>query len=461
MQKFSSRLVQSRMKRKFADLYSDVIQKVLNEIHDIWQDRDIDMSELFAELPEFKKFLFAMAKLNQQVENGGWSQWISNGYADDTGEYLVGVLTTITKDPNQEHMSQLKYIRRMLDRVAGRLEDKDGDFSWDRAQEILEDEGGDPEEKFKSKFEDSEYDRLLNEYNNQLRRKGKTLGIDVPRITVEDIYQALGSDDFGDDVTFGYEGKQLTCSEIIAVGEKLGAYPSDENEEESDEAQVWRSFVQELEDLCAWLTDSDLKADGDEEVNFHDLDSQYYRFIKGDLLWKDVAHAAELMATGDDFEEPAMEATEEKASSVEKESSLNPDLVSQVTQFIKENDLEDVIDPLLNNPDVSDETIRTIYNQVMNHMGIPEEARAEVIQHFSNGAIKGSSGKENTPGAIPRRKTLEQYLALIEDQIDNGDPEEVSGDLSDVMDQMISNAGVPNDEYGQDIRHRIKQHYGV
>lgn len=76
---------------KFAGFYEDYLQDAMNLIHKDWQQQGLSMEEMLAKLPsDAHKTLFALAKLHYQVQNGGFSQWISNGYAGNgQGDLLL------------------------------------------------------------------------------------------------------------------------------------------------------------------------------------------------------------------------------------------------------------------------------------------------------------------------------------------------------------------------------------
>lgn len=397
MQKFSSRLVGNRhklaAKMKLADMYEDAMQKVLTEIHAIWQDKDITMSELFSELPDFKKFLFSMAKLNYQVQNGGFAQWMDNGYAEDTAEFLEDQLGILTDDKNNAHMTQLRKVKRLLTRVQDAL--LDNDLDWSSSRDAGRDSNDDSLEKFESWFENTDHKYRMTSFNRDLLATARNLGIKGSRISTESVWYSLGNGSspdesmFDDDVTFQFEGKALVYRELLQLSEQKMAQAEEATGEEEpngemEESEMWGSLNRELTDFLGWLSEvnSDYKGNlegGDMAAELDRCDSMYYESIQTDLLWKEVAHAAELMADGDDFEEPAME----------EEASL----------------------------EASDETVKE-----------------------SSIAITGEG--------------IDHWISEVDEQIDSLDEDEAQGDLSDVIEQLISNANVP-----EEFRQQVRRHF--
>lgn len=58
----------------------DIWQDFMNKAYDKWDDNTQDMSAWFMSLTPFEKEVVAIGKFNQQVNNGGFSQWSFNGY---------------------------------------------------------------------------------------------------------------------------------------------------------------------------------------------------------------------------------------------------------------------------------------------------------------------------------------------------------------------------------------------
>ena len=73
-------------------------QELMNQAHDIW-NKKIDkgeLGELLIRLNFHQKVAFLTGKLNYQVENGGFSQWICNDYSKNSDQLLIvlGLINT-------------------------------------------------------------------------------------------------------------------------------------------------------------------------------------------------------------------------------------------------------------------------------------------------------------------------------------------------------------------------------
>lgn len=59
-----------------------------------------NMQDLFNKCTEIEKIAVTLGNLNYQVENGGFQQWIDNGYASIHGKKIVTYLKNIAKSEN-------------------------------------------------------------------------------------------------------------------------------------------------------------------------------------------------------------------------------------------------------------------------------------------------------------------------------------------------------------------------
>lgn len=75
----------------------DIWQDLMNAAYDKWQE-DQDMRAWFKTLTPFEKQVVAVGKYNQQVNNGGHSQWSFNGYKDIQEYMLKKTLEEASKD---------------------------------------------------------------------------------------------------------------------------------------------------------------------------------------------------------------------------------------------------------------------------------------------------------------------------------------------------------------------------
>jgi cytochrome c553 len=120
---------------KFAGFYEDYLQKALNDIHKEWRDKNYTLEQMLENLPtDTHKMLFALAKLHYQVQNGGFQQWIDNGYAGNgQGDLLIQDL------PTQGVLGNIRAILiRVLEALQDHAEENDSEcHSFDDAEEVL------------------------------------------------------------------------------------------------------------------------------------------------------------------------------------------------------------------------------------------------------------------------------------------------------------------------------------
>lgn len=297
--------------RKVADMYGDAVQRVLNEIHEMWQSENISMQAIFSELPDFKRFLFAMAKLNYQVENGGFSQWIYNQYADDTGEALMQYLDQITQGTHGDMFPTLAKVRQALVDVADALEESgDGGFEWAQASTILEkssDSDGDV---------DNLVDRSIEERDCELASILENLNDDIDNCDILILEDHIDVDNIRAWRTdkMAYGPIELTINEtsygrLDELEEALNDAKRDEvvrmdegapeRNDRLTEIEAALDIVERLFDLEPTLADLERRlGKEDEETNLGArldlLDSLYYKIDENEL-WKEVAHAAEVL----------------------------------------------------------------------------------------------------------------------------------------------------------------------
>lgn len=94
---------------------ADKIQELMDEAYDIWKSKpDFSREDLF-DLISFKhKAAVVLGNLNYQVENGGFVQWISNGYCLNMND-LKRVLRKFLKWENDGFADAKKNAQQVLD----------------------------------------------------------------------------------------------------------------------------------------------------------------------------------------------------------------------------------------------------------------------------------------------------------------------------------------------------------
>jgi hypothetical protein len=72
-------------------------QAIMNLAYESWED-GLSMKDWFEALSEIEKQAVSVGKMNYQVENGGFAQWIDNGYAEVMGWKAAESLKLIEQD---------------------------------------------------------------------------------------------------------------------------------------------------------------------------------------------------------------------------------------------------------------------------------------------------------------------------------------------------------------------------
>jgi hypothetical protein len=72
-------------------------QELMDNAYDKWQDK-MKYEEFLSELDTKEKHAVLLGNLNYQVQNGGFYQWVDNGYATN-GQYLIEILQHLMKSP--------------------------------------------------------------------------------------------------------------------------------------------------------------------------------------------------------------------------------------------------------------------------------------------------------------------------------------------------------------------------
>jgi len=169
--------------KKFAGYYEDFLQGVLNQIHDKWQP-GMSKEDLLSSLPtNVHKMVFALAKLNYQVQNGGFEQWIDNGYAGDgQGDLLLSEL------PESGKLGDIKNLLYKLNGIISSYAEQNGeDYSgFDDAESILS-SSQDSDDMWKEfiRNNESEVDRIDSVLGIDLENRDTGLDIDLSALPTE------------------------------------------------------------------------------------------------------------------------------------------------------------------------------------------------------------------------------------------------------------------------------------
>lgn len=102
-------------------------QETMDKAYAVWQSQDAaSYLDFLRELDGRSRFAVVLGNLNQQVQNGGWSQWVGNGYALAIGDVLWALQKLDSKTS--------KRVIEMVKRVARAIQGHEGDL-WGEASE--------------------------------------------------------------------------------------------------------------------------------------------------------------------------------------------------------------------------------------------------------------------------------------------------------------------------------------
>ena len=89
---------------------SDMHQVLMNAAYDRWQKHD-DWSyeHMLAHCSAHERMAVLLGNFNYQIGNGGWSQWVDNGYATSAGE----VATCLELIGTEAAKTALEFLRRL------------------------------------------------------------------------------------------------------------------------------------------------------------------------------------------------------------------------------------------------------------------------------------------------------------------------------------------------------------
>ncbi len=116
-------------------------QQLMDEAHCVW-DREqqqagqfVGLLDVCRALTPAQRIAFVLGELNYQVCNGGWQQWVENGYyelADDTAWALLQINTPATRAVER----QLDRVRCLVDLADEEPFDPDDEDTFDALNEL-------------------------------------------------------------------------------------------------------------------------------------------------------------------------------------------------------------------------------------------------------------------------------------------------------------------------------------
>lgn len=138
--------------KEIEEVKNEVHQRLMDEAYELWRGENEDLNykkflNLVKEkLGETHFFAVITGNMNYQVENGGFTQWFDNGYAEDTIEELIKFFENAfdgndvidkTIQVLREIQDQIEWVERGKDIIERQVNDYDYTDVFERA---LEDE---------------------------------------------------------------------------------------------------------------------------------------------------------------------------------------------------------------------------------------------------------------------------------------------------------------------------------
>lgn len=90
----------------------DKLQALMDQAYARWQGQSWDKQQFWDQLDAKERIAVFFGNMNYQVENGGHSQWMGNGYAtQEVVEFLIRHLRTLGTSEANVQMQHLAEIR--------------------------------------------------------------------------------------------------------------------------------------------------------------------------------------------------------------------------------------------------------------------------------------------------------------------------------------------------------------
>jgi len=103
-------------------------QQIMDQAYKKWTDKSWDLSDFINVLDRVEREAVVLGKLNQQVENGGFMQWIDNGYCDAHYYIIQFLLKTVStryeKVLKALDLADQAYKNKHSDKILDRLDDE-------------------------------------------------------------------------------------------------------------------------------------------------------------------------------------------------------------------------------------------------------------------------------------------------------------------------------------------------
>lgn len=110
----------------------------MNDVYYVWRNIKLDLKkhEVIDSLSEYHRIAVCLGNMNYQVENGGFSQWIFNGYALEDVEIIYNFIESALLHDKYKNNDDLKSLLKMLDVYHQDVKSfKDCDYIWVTCEE--------------------------------------------------------------------------------------------------------------------------------------------------------------------------------------------------------------------------------------------------------------------------------------------------------------------------------------
>lgn len=96
-----------------------IFQSIMDSAYTKWQDpknKGISYLDFLNLLTPLEKKAVVLGNMNYQVQNGGWIQWVDNGYAVRSGiNTLIETLSEINTDESKKAKELVEHVTRFVD----------------------------------------------------------------------------------------------------------------------------------------------------------------------------------------------------------------------------------------------------------------------------------------------------------------------------------------------------------
>ena len=102
------------------------IDRLVNESHDLWEKTDVRFAGLLEKISDHQRVAMLCAKLNYQVENGGFDQWYVNEYGKEGPVDQLDRFLMLVGTPHALEVAEMiQKFKNIVDRYGNYSNDAD------------------------------------------------------------------------------------------------------------------------------------------------------------------------------------------------------------------------------------------------------------------------------------------------------------------------------------------------